>query len=176
MLPTCIARRVAAARMFCVTAVTAATLAAAAPALAADAPPTPEQIARGLAVWKKSDCTSCHGWAGHGRETEPVPPAPSIRQTSLEQAQIREVAQCGRPATTMPSHDRLAYTDDRCYGMTREAVGKLRPPAGNALRAEELDDLAAYVATNIKGKGTVTKAECEVYNGGPAANCGYYPE
>ncbi|MCP8939613.1 cytochrome c [Alsobacter sp. SYSU M60028] len=138
--------------------------------------PSPEQVTRGLAVWKKSDCANCHGWAGHGRETEPVPPAPSLRQTSLDQAQIREVAQCGRPSTTMPSHDRLAYTDERCYGMNREAVGKLKPPQGNSLQPADLDDVAAYVAVAIKGKGTVTKGECEAYHGAGAATCKYYPD
>jgi cytochrome c553 len=134
-----------------------------------------ETVMRGRAVWKKSDCASCHGWAGHGRETEPIPPAPSLRQTELEADQIREVAQCGRPSTTMPSHDRLAYTDTRCYGMTREVIGKQRPPIGNALQPAELDDLAAYISTDIKGKGTVTRAECEIYNGQGAAVCSYYP-
>src|SRR4051794_9962617 len=63
-------------------------------AIAQEATPaavTPEMVTRGLAVWKKSDCAGCHGWAGHGRETEPVPPAPSLRQTALEIDQIREV-------------------------------------------------------------------------------------
>ncbi len=136
---------------------------------------TPEAVASGLAVWKKSDCASCHGWAGHGRETEPVPPAPSLRETALDADQIREVAQCGRPETTMPSHDRLAYTDERCYGLNRQAIGKMRPPIGNPLQPAELDDLAAYISASIKGKGTVTRAECEVYNGAGAAVCNYYP-
>ena len=33
----------------------------------------------------------------------------------------------------MPYHDQFAYTDKRCYGMTREELGKDMPLLGESL-------------------------------------------
>jgi hypothetical protein len=137
-------------------------------------PLTPEQVTQFREVWKKADCTNCHGWSGNGHDTGPVPPGPSLRDLSYDFATIREVAQCGRPGTNMPSHDRLAYTDDRCYGMTSADVGKDKPQKGIALKPAELDAIAAYVTGYLEQKGPVTKAECEEYFGGTNPNCGSY--
>src|SRR3569623_2711105 len=68
---------------------------------------TPDQITADRAVWKKADCTNCHGWSGNGHDTGPVPPGPSLRALELDYDSVREVVQCGRPGTNMPSHDRL---------------------------------------------------------------------
>jgi hypothetical protein len=138
------------------------------------APLTAEQITADRAVWKKADCTNCHGWSGNGHDTGPVPPGPSLRDTQLDLASIREVAQCGRPGTNMPSHDRLAYTDNRCYGMTSADVGHSKPQKGVPLRPEELDAVAAYVFGYLKGRGPTDKAECEDYYGAGNAVCSNY--
>jgi hypothetical protein len=76
----------------------------------------------------------------------------------------------------MPSHDRLAYSDTRCYGMTREVVGRSRPTIGKSLTSQELDDVAAYIVTNLKGRGPVTAGECQAYFGAAAQICVYYPK
>jgi mono/diheme cytochrome c family protein len=136
---------------------------------------TPQQIEIGRAVWKNAGCAGCHGWAGHGAETEPVPPAPSLRVTQLDYASIHETIQCGRPGTNMPYHDRLAYTDRRCYGSTSADLGRDKPQPGTPLRPKEIDDLAVYVAGYLKGRGKVTKAECEVDFGPGSGECKFYP-
>ena len=41
----------------------------------------------------------------------------------------------------MPYHDQYAYTDKRCYGMTREDLGKNMPLIGESLSAKDPDDL-----------------------------------
>jgi len=135
---------------------------------------TAEQITADRAIWKKADCTNCHGWSGNGRDTGPVPPGPSLRAIELDYDSVREVVQCGRPGTNMPSHDRLAYTDKRCYGMTSADVGKQKPQKGLPLKPEELDAVAAYVVGYLEGKGDVTKAECEEYYGAGNAVCNNY--
>ena len=135
---------------------------------------TPDQIAADRAIWKKGDCSNCHGWSGNGHDTGPVPPGPSLRAIEFDFDSVREVVQCGRPGTNMPSHDRLAYTDKRCYGMTSADVGKQKPQKGTPLKPEELDAVAAYVVGYLEGKGDVTKAECEEYYGAGNAVCNNY--
>ena len=77
----------------------------------------------------------------------------------------------------MPHFDRFAYADKRCYDMTAEDLGNLE-----AIRAEitlqpfEIDAVADYVATEIKGAGPVTRAECTEFFGKTGAECDKYPE
>jgi len=100
--------------------------------------------------------------------------AGTLRAIELDYDSVREVVQCGRPGTNMPSHDRLAYTDKRCYGMTSADVGKQKPQKGFALKPEELDAVSAYVVGFLEGKADVTKPECEEYYGAGNAVCNNY--
>src|SRR6516165_1623306 len=70
----------------------------------------------------------------------------SLRATQLTLEQLAEVVKCGRPGTGMPYHDRFAYTDKRCYGYTRDEMGKDMPPAGNDfLSNREIDAVVKYL-------------------------------
>jgi mono/diheme cytochrome c family protein len=146
---------------------------AAAPAASAD------DVARGQKIWHdKAECNFCHGWAGDGVGGfhHPGKP-PSLRDTELTRDQIRMLIQCGRPGTPMPYFDRFAYTDKRCYDMTAADLGKMMPDAGTPpLQPDEIDALADYVATKLKGAGEVTKAECVKYFGSATSRCDSYPE
>jgi mono/diheme cytochrome c family protein len=138
-----------------------------------------QDVADGERIWKnKAGCPQCHGWAGDGLASGfESPGGLPLRKTQLTRDQIREVIQCGRPGTPMPHFDRFAYTDKRCYDMTAEDLGNLE-----AIRAEitlqpfEIDAVADYVATKIKGAGPVTRAECTEYFGQTGAECDKYPE
>lgn len=126
----------------------------------------PANVRRGKAVWNdKAVCGFCHGWAGDGNG-EPRSPghAPSLRITQLDREGILEVVQCGRPGTSMPYHDAYAYTDKRCYGVTKEDLGDNMPkPALQALNKAELGWVADYVIATQKDRGPVTLEECESY-------------
>lgn len=146
----------------------------AAPAARAD------EVARGQRIWHdKAECNFCHGWAGDGVGGfhHPGHP-PSLRDTALGRDQIRMLIQCGRPGTPMPYFDRFAYTDKRCYGMTAADLGEKMMPdrSPKTLQADEIDALADYVATKIKGAGPVTRAQCIEYFGGATTRCDAYPE
>jgi hypothetical protein len=78
----------------------------------------------------KAVCQYCHKWDASGDQGYGGN-AVSLRATHLTPEQLTEVVKCGRPSTGMPYHDRFAYTDKRCYGYTREEMGKDMPPAGN---------------------------------------------
>jgi hypothetical protein len=77
----------------------------------------------------------------------------------------------------MPHFDRFAYTDKRCYDMTAADLGKLESTrADTTLQPFEIDAVADYVATKIKGAGPVTRAECTEFFGETGAECEKYPE
>jgi Spy/CpxP family protein refolding chaperone len=139
-----------------------------------------QDVADGERIWKtKAGCPQCHGWAGDGFPSgfHSEGNAPSLRGTQLNRDQIREVIQCGRPGTPMPHFDRFAYTDKRCYGMTAEDLGDLEAVrAPTTLQSYEIDAVAEYVATKIKGAGPVTRAECIEFFGAAGAECDKYPE
>jgi mono/diheme cytochrome c family protein len=119
---------------------------------------------RGKTLWAgRAGCANCHGWAGDGASKEPFPPGANLRKTALDKLQIAQVVRCGRPGTGMPFFDKLAYADDHCYGASAEALGSLAPRAGVWLRANEIDAIVEYVLAQVKGRGKITKAECERY-------------
>src|SRR5215469_10665443 len=139
-----------------------------------------QDVADGQRIWKsKAGCPQCHGWAGDGFPSgfHSEGNAPSLRETQLTRDQIRETIQCGRPGTPMPHFDRFAYTDKRCYDMTAEDLGDLEPiRAATTLQTYEIDAVADYVATKIKGAGPVTRAQCVEFFGETGAECEKYPE
>jgi len=140
-----------------------------------------DDIARGQKIWRdKAECNFCHGWAGDGAATSGFHhegKAPSLRDTQLDRDQIRMTIQCGRPGTPMPYFDRFAYTDKRCYDMTAADLGDNKPNRATAtLQPDEIDALADYVATKIKGAGPVTRAQCIEYFGSGGSRCDAYPD
>ena len=145
--------------------------------VAAPSPENPlagDALATARAAWKESDCISCHGWSGNGTETGPVPPGPSLRESALDYASAREIIQCGIPGGQMPSHDRMAYVDTRCYGLKSADLGSSKPLKGDSLKAADLDAVAAYVTGYLEGRGPITPEECEEYFQGTNPNCGSY--
>src|SRR5262249_28004242 len=78
----------------------------------------------------KAVCQYCHKWDASGDQGYGGN-ALGRRAPHLTPQQLTEVVKCGTPGTGMPYHDRIAYTDKRCYGHTREEMGKDMPPAGN---------------------------------------------
>jgi mono/diheme cytochrome c family protein len=139
-----------------------------------------DTVARGQAIWReKAGCQECHGWAGDGKGGfHHEGKALSLRVTELTRDQIRMTIQCGRPGTPMPHFDRFAYTDKRCYDMTAEDLGTEVPNnSGTALQAYEIDALADYVATKLKGAGPATRVQCLAYfQMSSAVQCDTYPD
>ena len=138
-----------------------------------------QDVATGQRIWaNKAGCPQCHGWSGDGHVSGfESPGGLPLRTTQLTRDQIREVIQCGRPGTPMPHFDRFAYTDKRCYDMTAADLGNLEATrAETTLQPFEVDAVADYVATKIKGAGPVTRAECTEYFGQTGAECDKYPE
>jgi len=85
---------------------------------------------------------------------------------------MAEVVKCGRPHTGMPYHDRFAYTDKRCYGLTREDLGDDMPQAGNEfLQPREIDAVVKYLFAKAVGRGESTYEECVDFWGADTREC-----
>jgi mono/diheme cytochrome c family protein len=118
----------------------------------------------------KANCQFCHKWDASG-DTGYGGNALSLRKTALNPEQFGEVVRCGRPSTGMPYHDRLAYTDKRCYGVTREEVGKDMPPMGEFLSAREADAVVRYLFAKAVGHGASTYEDCVDFWGKDTRQC-----
>jgi mono/diheme cytochrome c family protein len=147
-----------------------AVVAMAAGALAQSADPADA----GKAVFKRANCVGCHKWHGNGGGGYGGD-ALSLRKTELTKDQIIETVECGRPGTGMPFFMRGAYDTTKCHGMNRQEVGAQIPPEANVfLRHEDVEAVADYVLTHIKGRGEPTYAECADFFGTTSHVCDIY--
>jgi mono/diheme cytochrome c family protein len=155
-----------------VTALAALCTAAAAPARAQT--PLSEEarvVAFGKEIFKvKANCQFCHKWDASG-DTGYGGIALSLRKSALTHEQFTEVVKCGRPLTGMPYHDRLSYTDKRCYGVTLEDLGKDAPPMGEFLSAREIDAVVTYLFAKVVGHGPATYEDCVEFWGTDTRQC-----
>jgi mono/diheme cytochrome c family protein len=138
------------------------------------APLSPEEartIEFGKEIYKiKANCQYCHKWDASG-DTGYGGVALSLRKTALTREQFVEVIKCGRPMTGMPYHDQYAYTDKRCYGMTREDLGKDMPLLGESLSAREIDAVVKYLYARAVGHGDATYEDCVDFWGKDTRQC-----
>lgn len=137
-----------------------------------------QSAAAGAEIWReKVPCRSCHGSFANGIPDLPQSvPGANLRDTKLDADMLAEVIKCGRPGTPMPYFDRGAYTDDRCYGLTKEAIGSNLPDRGDPfLNERDLKSLIMFIMENFVGKGEPTMEECLAYWGPRASTCAGYP-
>jgi mono/diheme cytochrome c family protein len=129
-------------------------------------------IAQGKDIFKtKATCQFCHKWDASGDQGYGGN-ALSLRATKLTPAQVAETIKCGRPGTGMPYHDQFAYTDKRCYGMTRDGLGNDMPPEPNAfLNSDEIDAVVKYLFATDVGRGPSTYDDCVAFWGTDTRQC-----
>jgi mono/diheme cytochrome c family protein len=119
----------------------------------------------------KATCQFCHKWDASGDQGYGGN-ALSLRKTQLTPAQFAETVKCGRPGTGMPYHDQFAYTDKRCYGLTRDDLGNNMPPEPNAfLNAHEIDAVVKYLFAKAVGRGPSTYEDCVDFWGKDTQQC-----
>jgi mono/diheme cytochrome c family protein len=136
--------------------------------------PTPDL---GKTVFRqKARCMFCHSWDGSGDASEYGGNAPSLRKTQLTREQIAQTVRCGRPGTGMPYHFADAYKDGSCYGLKEADLDKDQHPLHplQFLSEREIAAVAAYVDTDLKGKGPATYAECVAFFEAPTHACDRY--
>ena len=125
----------------------------------------------GKEVFKsKAVCQYCHKWDASGDQGYGGN-ALSLRVTQLTPEQLTEVVKCGRPGTGMPFHDQYAYTDKRCYGVTRAELGKDAPLLGESLQPREIDAVVKYLFAKAVGRGPATYEDCVDFWGQDTRQC-----
>jgi len=136
-----------------------------------DSPETMKALEYGKEIYKvKANCQFCHKWDASG-DTGYGGIALSLRKTALTPEQFAEVVKCGRPGTAMPYHDQFAYTDKRCYGVTRAEIGKDAPLLGESLQPREIDAVVKYLYAKAVGRGPATYEDCVDFWGQDTRQC-----
>ncbi len=156
-----------------------ASLWAAAAALAmggafAPLPAAAQNVELGKQVWlSRVNCRDCHGWAAHGVQDDPqAAGAPNLRISTLTREDIAETIRCGRPGTEMPYFNRFSYTDDRCYGLTAEALGADTPELGMAHLSDRAVNALVDLIQDFQARGEKpTYEECLEFWGPDATLC-----
>ena len=127
----------------------------------------------GMQIFKKGNCKSCHLWHGDGGNSYGGS-AMSIRETGLDKEALVKIIECGRPGTNMPYFSKMAYKDERCFGLKFkdfEGDQNNRPlPARKKLNDRQINSLVEFILTNLKGK-KITKEYCIKYFGKPTKTC-----
>jgi mono/diheme cytochrome c family protein len=119
----------------------------------------------------KATCQFCHKWDASGDQGYGGN-ALSLRKTKLTPEQLAETVKCGRPGTSMPFHDQFAYTDKRCYGLTRDDLGNNMPPEPIAfLNPHEIGAVVAYLFAKAVGRGESTYDDCVDFWGTETRQC-----
>lgn len=140
---------------------------------------TAPDIAKGKRVFQATaNCARCHGWPGDGNTgKDPRSPgqAANLRETQLDTNGLIQIVSCGIPGSPMPYHDRQAYKDKRCFGQVMsDFSADQQPQAGNLLSNQDIINVVGYVEQKVKGRGPITKAECEEYFKPGATQCASY--
>ena len=149
-------------------AVGAVTIFTAGTAIAQDA----ELVDRGKRLFDgKANCAECHSWKADGKPSNRSGGGADLHITGLDREGLIETIQCGRPDTLMPYHDKQAYKDDRCFGMTSADIGKSKPDRGKKTLTEgEMGAIVEFLLAKVVGK-PLDLEYCEYYHGVGATTC-----
>jgi mono/diheme cytochrome c family protein len=135
---------------------------------------TDANIAAGKRVYEHANCIGCHKWSGVGGGGYGGA-ALSLRKTELSRDDIITTVTCGRPGTGMPHFTPDPYGDRKCYGLSKDDVKDMMPPAANVvLHQADIEAVADYVISQIKGKGDPTLEDCQTFFGTQSRVCGIY--
>ena len=126
----------------------------------------------GKEIYKtKATCQFCHKWDGAGDQGYGGN-AKSLRKTEMKREQIAEIIKCGRPGTPMPYHDQFAYSDKRCYGLTRTDLGNDTPAAAvESLQPREIDAVVKFLFARVVGRDASTYEDCVDFWGTDTRQC-----
>jgi|GEM_PF-489130 len=132
--------------------------------------------AEGASIFREAGCISCHKWSGTGGGGYGGSAA-NLRKTQLDPSQIAETVRCGHPMGGMPYFQQDAYATNSCYGYKQgDLNSKTMPPAAeHFLQPREIKEVAAYVATELKGRGDPTFEQCVAFFGHATHVCNDYP-
>ena len=142
-------------------------------AFVAFATPVAAQDYEGAGVWRRGNCTTCHGGVGQGGGGDENPAGPNLHQSDLTRDELREMIACGRGE--MPFNLAGAYFEVSCYGIPVGAVPE-GFQGGARFSAEDLDLLVDFLMTFVLGTEVNREACSAFYNGDQNARaCQQFP-
>jgi len=138
-------------------------------------------IADGMRLFlNKANCQACHGWAGDGRKMDnQMPDGANLRERQLDRETLVTTIKCGRPGTQMPSFDRFAYSDGRCFGLKAadlRARQLTMPDPPSTLAPNEVNLIVDFLLAKVINKGPIDQASCAAYWGSDVATCKELPK
>ena len=127
-------------------------------------------LKKGLNLYKKANCSSCHQWHGNGGNSHGGVAA-SLRSTELNKNELILVIRCGILGSNMPYFSKNKKIVSNCYGEDSNFIERgLIVKASKFLRDDEIELLADFIITNFKNK-KVEKKYCEEYFQGKSKIC-----
>ncbi len=111
---------------------------------------------KGIAIYKKANCSSCHFWHADGGNSHGGAAA-SLRSTNLSHKDLLRVIKCGRPGTNMPYFSRFTKKDLDCKYLDNMDKAVLR--GAILLNDNEIKFLTKFIYYEIKSK-PITKKYC----------------
>jgi hypothetical protein len=153
----------------------AAFLLAAVPTARAQTPSAAD-LREGMQLFmQKGNCQACHGWGGDGRKVDnQMPDGANLRERQLDRETLVTTIKCGRPGTGMPSFDRFAYSDGRCFGLKAadlRARQLTMPDPPSTLAPNEVNLLVDFLLAKVVNKGPLDRASCAEYWGSVVDAC-----
>src|SRR5262249_45188254 len=125
-----------------------------------------DKVKAGLALWKGSGCSDCHGAFANGeKDRDEAPTGANLRTSRLDRAALKRMISCGSVGAEMPAFLEGGAAASVCS----QGVGQY--PASRTLAAEDIDSVVAYLQARIVGRGRVTKAECLAYYDNRPESC-----
>jgi len=121
---------------------------------------TETSFKKGISIYKKANCSSCHFWHAEGGNSHGGAAA-SLRTTDLSYKELLKIIKCGRPGTNMPYFSRNALNSDDCM-YSKKSVKELEEitlKGSKLLNSNEIKSLAKFIENEIKNK-PLTKKYC----------------
>lgn len=122
------------------------------------------RIDAGLALYKsdRTECDSCHGWAGKGKDADhPYSHleygGPSLVKSTLDRAAMIEMISCGKisDGKIMPQYRGDAWTAEHpCWGNLAADIPSAERPlrASRTLAPREIELVVDYIQAVYQGK------------------------
>ena len=122
---------------------------------------TENLMKKGISIYKKADCSSCHFWHANGGNSHGGAAA-SLRNTQLSFKEIFNVISYGKPGTNMPYFSRLLNPNLDCVNCKNKLLSDKKIVAlkgSKLLNKNEINVLVKFIIIEIKNK-PVTRRYC----------------
>lgn len=121
-------------------------------------------IKKGISLYKKATCNSCHFWHANGGNSHGGA-APSLRTTTLSKSELLRIIKCGRVGTNMPFFSRDYKINNNCKNVKSNINNEdhMFSVKGSVLLSDnEINYLVRFIRNEIQNI-PITKTFCIEY-------------